>query len=803
MISDKAKKELVKMIKGDKDADIDALLSYAFYLLIKKKDEISYYFAYSIVFHYSILHDDYTPLNEFSIIFGFSPILNLIKNHSMQTEMQKLIADIFVECNKYQDKILSSGQKVLYRLINKKDDYSVVAPTSYGKTDLMIESAFRAEGDVIIIVPLVALLNQIRLDILNYAQENQIKVKVITHHEIKSSQKLKNIYVLTQERCYQLIKEYDLSTVTELYIDESHKLLISDKRAYKLSEVIVLLKRRYNVITKYYSPVLYNANSIVIKGLYNDGIYTVDNIRDMKNYNYYLFQNGKQYYYIPLTKRLGNEYVLNYGYKSKYDYIIKNSKSKNIIFLNSPRKIEMIAQELSEIIGETNNVGLREIEDFAGREYIVYDVLKSGIIYIHSQMPEIIRMYLIRLYREVEQIKYLITNSSILEGVNTPSENLFILDYNIGKKIMKPLDFINLRGRINRLGDVVKSQDIKRLNCDIHFVLDSNSKCYKARNEIIDKCYTYNNNDEIYNEYLLKHISNDNSKDFIESITRIKLIDEDINTKEMFNEEVMSLKDEFIEICIKNDIKLNQFQINGIHKRLEKYYNKNIDNLLELLDCISYIFNLEFDDEISLARLSGIKARKFYALLLDWLIKEKTIKEKAYRIRNYYMKNKKELIYVGQGRGEICAEIIDGAIEISEDGWSKVKIDKKGKPMKLNKLWVVNSSNPKELFNIGIIKIKVEEDFISYYLIPFIETLYSMDRNIISKKLYNLIKYHTDDEFKIALIKEGVSIYLVDLLSNKYRKYISIEESGLKIKKDILEVFNENEILKTELSYFL
>lgn len=331
MISDKAKKELVKMIKGDKDADIDALLSYAFYLLIKKKDEISYYFAYSIVFHYSILHDDYTPLNEFSIIFGFSPILNLIKNHSMQTEMQKLIADIFVECNKYQDKILSSGQKVLYRLINKKDDYSVVAPTSYGKTDLMIESAFRAEGDVIIIVPLVALLNQIRLDILNYAQENQIKVKVITHHEIKSSQKLKNIYVLTQERCYQLIKEYDLSTVTELYIDESHKLLISDKRAYKLSEVIVLLKRRYNVITKYYSPVLYNANSIVIKGLYNDGIYTVDNIRDMKNYNYYLFQNGKQYYYIPLTKRLWNEYVLNYGYKSKYDYIIKNSKSKNII----------------------------------------------------------------------------------------------------------------------------------------------------------------------------------------------------------------------------------------------------------------------------------------------------------------------------------------------------------------------------------------------------------------------------------------------------------------------------------------
>lgn len=135
MISENAKKELVKMIMHNKDADVDALLSYSFYLLINNNDELSYYFAYSTVLHYGNIYGDYEPLSEFCIIFGYSPILDLLRTEEkyLRTEMQRLIANMFVEGNRYEDKILTSGQKVLFRLIDKKEDYSVVAPTSYGK----------------------------------------------------------------------------------------------------------------------------------------------------------------------------------------------------------------------------------------------------------------------------------------------------------------------------------------------------------------------------------------------------------------------------------------------------------------------------------------------------------------------------------------------------------------------------------------------------------------------------------------------------------------------------------------------
>ena len=98
-------------------------------------------------------------------------------------------------------------------MINEKDDYSMVAPTSYGKTDLMIESAFKCDGDVIIIVPLVPLLNQVKYDIQEYLKEISKRAKVITHHEINPSLRYKNIYVLTQERCYELIKNKKINNI--------------------------------------------------------------------------------------------------------------------------------------------------------------------------------------------------------------------------------------------------------------------------------------------------------------------------------------------------------------------------------------------------------------------------------------------------------------------------------------------------------------------------------------------------------------------------------------------------------------
>lgn len=803
-LSKEFKYKFVKYLRGENNANIDSLLRYAFFLLINRKDELSLSFAYHIILSYSIKNKDYSPLVEYSIIFGNSPILEILNGKDIEydSEMEALLVNLYINNNRYKDKILASGQKILYRLINEKNDYSVVAPTSYGKTDLMIESAFKAENDVIIIVPLVALLGQVKADIYNYAKQNNIKVKVITHHDIKRSNHCKNIYVLTQERCYQIIKKDYFRCVSALFIDESHKLLIGDKRSYKLSEVIFLLKKKFNLSIKYYSPVLNDASSIKIKSLHQKEIKSIQNIRDMKNYIYYLFHDYKKKLYIPNTKTLTEKYVIDNNYDSFIEYILRNSKNKNIIYYNSPKEIEREAIKLANEIKNHFTIGIEEISNFVGEDYYIIDTLKSGLIYIHGQMPEIIRFFLLDYYRTYPEIKYIVTNSTILEGINTPSDALFICDYKIGRQIMKPIDFINLRGRINRISDIVKSKDLNKLICEIHFFAQG-SRASTIRKNLIDPCYNKEIKDIPHNRFLENYVENENDDKtyFIYSLSKMKVINENINIEEIFNEKPnIEYKDEFAKICLMNDLELNEAQLHNIQSRVNSYYNKKINDNYLLLQCINDVFLFKMSDNYELSRLSFDKAQKFYSMMLDWLIKSMTIKEKVSRMTNYYMKSEKsELIYVGKGRGDLCAEVVNGQMVVREDGYSKVKLNKNGKPQRLNAVWIRNTRDRKELYNVCIIKVKVEEDFISYFIMPLIESLYEHGHDIISKTSYNLIKYHTNDPFEIDLIKEGISPYLSKVLNTpKYRKYISLEE-GLSIAPEIITIFDDNKILLSEL----
>ena len=241
-----------------------------------------------------------------------------------------------------------------------------------------------------------------------------------------------------------------------------------------------------------------------------------------------------------------------------------------------------------------------------------------------------------------------------------------------------------------------------------------------------------------------------------------------------------------------------------MENRVSKYYGRNINNINELLTAINYIFRLNESDEISVSRLSNDTARNFYSLLMHWVIEGKTIKEKASRMTKYYSEKPiGELIYVGK-RGDIAAELIESKLTISTSGFSYLKRDKKGNSIRLKKMWTINNHNLKKLYNICVIKVKVEEDFLSFKLLPYIEALEDINDTIIDKNLYNLIKYRTNDLFEIELIKEGFSIYLARALNNEnYKKYISFSDLGVSINNEILNDFVDNKIIYEELKRYI
>lgn len=102
--------------------------------------------------------------------------------------------------------------------------------------------------------------------------------------------------------------------------------------------------------------------------------------------------------------------------------------------------------------------------------------------------------------------------------------------------------------------------------------------------------------------------------------------------------------------------------------------------------------------------------------------------------------------------------------------------------------------NRTQVVNLAIVRIKEEQDFIDNTLIKYVEVLYDLE--LIEDNFYARIKYGTDDERAICLIKNGLSLSSAVLLIKKYNSYLQINVSSSTVVFDdalISEMKKENE----------
>lgn len=106
--------------------------------------------------------------------------------------------------------------------------------------------------------------------------------------------------------------------------------------------------------------------------------------------------------------------------------------------------------------------------------------------------------------------------------------------------------------------------------------------------------------------------------------------------------------------------------------------------------------------------------------------------------------------------------------------------------------------NPISIINLAIVRIKEEQDFIDNVLMKYVEVLHDME--LLDNSFYARIKYGTDDESIICLIKNGLSLSSAVLLYKKYRKYleIDVENSTVVFSDELISEMkkeNENQIM--------
>lgn len=108
------------------------------------------------------------------------------------------------------------------------------------------------------------------------------------------------------------------------------------------------------------------------------------------------------------------------------------------------------ADQLSEIQDNDLNALARDITNEVHGDYYLAQIIKKGVAYHIGYLPAAIRMRIEDMFRR-GKITTMFCTSTLLEGVNLPADNLFITDNKIFRKVMTPVDFRNLIGRVGRI----------------------------------------------------------------------------------------------------------------------------------------------------------------------------------------------------------------------------------------------------------------------------------------------------------------------------------------------------------------
>ena len=764
------------------------LLKLAILFLNCEEGDISK-LGYNIIAKYCSLNNDFRPLYDTAMNMGYYPISKFIEkkyedkfNKQFFSVFFSSFLDIYKDGNIY----LTEQQKEMINVFekNNSETLAIIAPTSYGKSQLIINCISKnIESNICILVPTKALLSQTKRRILNSAIYATNR-KIITHPDMFQKTDTNFIAVLTQERLLRLLEKHKDLSFRIAIIDEAHNLFEDDSRNRLLATAIAVLNKRNDSISfKFLSPFLINSQNL-------DVITTHYKITENKISEFLKVDN---FYYIDFRKdKLLRQYeqfldnsilVKNKQYETDIDFIKEKSNSKSIVYVNSPPKLEAFAIKLKgKFTTVTSNKimqACKEISDYLHEDYNLIDCLKHGVVYHHGSVPDIVKLYIENLFTTEEELKFIVTSSTLLEGVNIPAEKLFLMDYRKGRRKLTPSQFKNLSGRICRFSEIFNAQkgDLTLLLPEI-FIISSEYMPEKANIEKFLKDSVREDNaikDKLTNVLLEKTIINDKNKQAQQDAEEfLGNYEADIITTKKYRKATTDIG----KLCFSNNIT----EIDIINN--EKSLQENIDILLrneikaisavEVIDIVQSVFLdyiSENENNQNILRLKNDKARSFYAMFLDWRMRSAPYSELISRFVGYWNRiqsNDEAFIYVGKWGDK------------KRGGHRNLWIDLKEKSLSAK-------------VNLAIIRIKEEQDFIDNTIVKFIEIL--NDLELIESDIYKMIKYGTSDENKILMIKNGYSNSLATLLLKKYQTYLSIDlqTNTVIAKSEIISRMTKNE----------
>ncbi len=763
--------------------------------------------GYKIIVTYANTYSDYKPLYDFAINKGYIPISKLIESKysddNLSDHFFNLLFSAFQENFKEKNYYISNGQKKLIEFSTENNsNFVLVAPTSYGKSDIILNKVFsNLDKKLCVIVPSKALLSQTKKRLLQKSTNNNLQ-RIITHPEMYKGTERFFVAVLTQERLLRLLQKNTSLKLDIILVDEAHNLFgdkEDDERSILLAQTIIILKKRNEeVIFNFFSPFISNPKNLIVSHS-NYEITSQNTDEFIKTEKYFICNLYGTSNELRIYDQFSNNFMnTGINYKNTIDLLNSEKSKKNIIYLNRPKHIEEFSIEYANSLDDSGlayDEIVSAISDFIHPDYNLIKCIKKGIVYHHGGMPELIRLYVEKIFSEQLKLEFVITSSTLLEGVNIPAEKIFLLSTKKGRRNLSVSQFKNLIGRINRFSEIFNSEsgDLKLLEPKI-YIIKSKYENKRANIETFISTRAKTEikiSDEVNNLFLKDEESlNEPQKNKLKNSLEYL---ENIEPESTELEGVDYVQSEIAKLCFKNNI--HNFDI----KLSESILVDNLTNYRTTLfplitDCnqlIDAIYSIFFKNVIiidsNIIRLQNPSARRFYAMILNWRGSSTSFKEMIGSFLSYWKRLSGEnlLIFVG----------------------TKWGIDKRNVTDHIPLYIDLRKKDQSERVNIAIIRIKEEQDFVEFNLLKYIDIIAELD--IMDMDFYEQIKYGSSDKNIITLLKNGFSIELAkNITKEEYINFISInyQLDEIIIKEEIvneMEINGENKILIFEIKYHI
>ena len=735
----------------------------------------------------------------------------------LQVEAKKIIQEVPDAEGLY----FTDTQYCLYSGLSVAREFSFSGPTSMGKS--FIIKAFirriinnKPPENLVIMVPTRALINQFAIEIKQELgkQLDNANYKIVTNSNVSElilERNVSLILVLTPERLISYLSQNENPSIGFLFVDEAHKIAQDDTRSVTTYVAIEKTLKKYPTTKLYFSsPCISNPEVFLrIFRKSEQNVFKTAETTVAQNMFFADFETGKlSYYYdnkfnnvttqIPQCANTVNGFLFTYG------------KSSNLIYCNTVAKTIEYATNFADTIDLINNEELKNnkalkkasriIKEYIHQDYYLTEIIKKGVAYHFGNMPQLIRNLIEDLYKKGD-IKYMFCTSTLLEGVNMPTQNLFILYNKKSKKNLKPIDFWNLAGRAGRMTKELQGNIfcIKHSDCDWANISFFDAKeieliptVFDRINHNLKKIENQIKNNEIKNgteeeKNILRYIANvisidtmeprtgyqspiiqeliSNNKDEIISIAQNKIKEKDIKAPYTLLD-----SNESIGIDVQNKVFL---QLRGEH---ESGINIKLHNVVDYESCLAILekFYCLYDWEKTNKELSNKNSMKYYALLMNQWINGESLNQIITGSINHYS-SKSKIIRLSYGNDEIF-----------------------------------DSNNKKHINTLISNIISDIEKILRFQFEKYFNHYYMMLKHIIGEEntgenWATLLEYGTQNRIIIALQNIGLSRHTANELYKNCLSALTVENGKLKDvdKKQILKQLEPDTLAYEEVQNLL